>query len=81
MDPKPEKPLRLFVNPFALWTQFAFKTGEAMLASAHAAALRVNPPKVVAVLPAEGAPPAAAGKASSPARRKTRKTAKRKARR
>ena len=36
----PEKPPRLFVNPFTMWTQLALKTGEAMWASAHAAALR-----------------------------------------
>ena len=36
----PEKPPRLFVNPFTIWTQLALKAGEAMWASAHAAALR-----------------------------------------
>ena len=42
MDPESERPLRLFVNPFTMWTQLAFKTGEAMWASAHAAAVRAN---------------------------------------
>jgi hypothetical protein len=55
MDPQSEKPLRLFVNPFAIWTHLAFKTGEAMWASAHAAALRANGPKV-AVIPTADAP-------------------------
>jgi len=50
MDLHSEKPLRLFVNPFAIWTQLAFKTAEAMWASAHAATLRANAPRV-AVIP------------------------------
>jgi hypothetical protein len=54
-----EKRLRLFVNPFAIWTELAFKTGEAMLASAHVAALRANAPRLasVAVIPTVDAPP------------------------
>ena len=62
-----EKPLRLFVNPFTMWTQLALKTGEAMWASAHAAAVRAiaaanspapaNSPRV-AVIPTEEAPAA-----------------------
>lgn len=55
MDPYSEKSLRLFVNPFAIWTQLAFKTAEAMWASAHAAALRANSPRV-AVIPTADAP-------------------------
>lgn len=62
MDPGSEKPLRLFVNWFAIWTDLAFKTGEAMLVSAQAAALRANAavprasaPKV-AVVPTADAP-------------------------
>jgi hypothetical protein len=59
MEPESKKPLRLFVNPFAIWTDLAFKTAESMWASAHAAALRANAtnnaPKV-AVIPAAGAP-------------------------
>ncbi len=69
MDPKSEKPLRLFVNPFTIWTDLAFKTAEAMWASAHVAAMRANAPRV-AVIPTADAPPlkpqAAAGE---PARR------------
>jgi hypothetical protein len=64
MNPKSEKPLRLFVNPFTIWTQLAFKTGEAMLSSAHAAAVRANAPKV-AVIPTADAPPR---KAQAPVR-------------
>lgn len=66
MTPESEKPLRLFVNPFAVWTQLAFKTGEALLASAHAAAVQANSPKV-AVIPAADAP---APKASPPRKAK-----------
>jgi hypothetical protein len=58
MDPESERPLRLFVNPFMMWTQLALKTGEAMWASAHAAAVRANPaansPRV-AVIPTQPA--------------------------
>ncbi|HEV8109658.1 MAG TPA: hypothetical protein VGP97_19265 [Burkholderiales bacterium] len=57
-----DKPLRLFVNPFAIWTQFALKAGEAMWASAHAAAVRANAPRV-AVIPTADAP---APKAEAP---------------
>jgi hypothetical protein len=56
MDPKSDKPLRLFVNPFTIWSELALKTGEAMLASAHAAAVRAAAPKV-AVIPTADAPP------------------------
>jgi hypothetical protein len=57
MKQKSEKPLRLFVNPLAIWTNLAFKTGEAMLASAQAAAARTNALRV-AVIPTADAPPA-----------------------
>jgi hypothetical protein len=59
MDPESERPLRLFVNPFTMWTQLALKTGEAMWASAHAAAVRANAPMNsprVAVIPTADAP-------------------------
>lgn len=56
MDPESEKPLRLFVNPFTIWTDLAFKTAEAMWASAHAAAVQANAPRV-AVIPTADAPP------------------------
>ena len=55
MDSESQKPLRLFVNPFAIWSDLAFKTAEAMWASAHAAAVRANAPKV-AVIPTADAP-------------------------
>ncbi len=55
MEPESEKPLRLLVNPFTLWTNLAFKTGEALWASAHAAVVRANAPKV-AVIPTADAP-------------------------
>jgi hypothetical protein len=75
MNSKPEKPLRLFVNPFAIWTGLAFKTGEAMLASMHAAAARANAPRV-AVIVANDAPPA-----KPRSKTKTRGKAKRRAKR
>lgn len=59
MDPESERPLRLFVNPFTMWTQLALKTGAAMWASAHAAAVRANAPANsprVAVIPTADAP-------------------------
>ena len=63
MDPESEKPLRLFVNPFTIWTQLALKTQEAMWASAHAAAVRANSPRV-AVIPTADAPVRQASKAA-----------------
>lgn len=67
MDPKSDKPLRLFVNPFSLWSELALKTGEAMLASVHAAALGANRPKVGVVPTADApAPKVEAPKAQAP---------------
>jgi hypothetical protein len=69
MEPKSEKPLRLLVNPFTIWTDLAFKTAEAMWASAHAAAVRANSPRV-AVIPSADAPdPKAQAPAAQPAMR------------
>jgi hypothetical protein len=68
MDPKSGKPLRLF-NPFSIWTNFALKSGEAMLAAAQAAVARPKAPRV-AVLPSADAPPP---KKSRAARAKTSK--------
>ena len=85
MDPESEKPLRLLVNPFAIWTQLAFKTGEAMLATAHAAAVRANtPPNAttnanlprVAVIPTADAPPLKAPAPAAPPVRPARKASK-----
>lgn len=56
MDSQSEKPLRLFVNPFTIWTDLALKTGQAMWASAHAAALRSTIARGVAVIPTGDAP-------------------------
>ena len=56
MDSKSEKPLRLFVNPFTIWTDLAFKTGQAMWASVHAATLRSNTAAKVGVIPTADAP-------------------------
>jgi hypothetical protein len=68
MEPKSEKPLRMFVNPFAIWTSFAFKTAEAMWASAHAAAARSNALKVAVIPTADVPPPKAEAPAAQPVR-------------
>ena len=65
MDSETDK-LRLFVNPFAIWTDLALKTGQAMWATAHAAAVRSNGPRV-AVIPTADAPPEKARAAAEPA--------------
>src|SRR2546423_14505915 len=65
MDPKSDKPLRLFVNPFTIWSDLALKTGEAMLATVHAAALRANGARV-AVIPTADAPPMEAPRMEAP---------------
>ena len=62
MDPKQGKPSRLF-NPFAIWTDFALRSGQAMLERTQAAVARV-PPKV-AVIPSADAPPPKALRAKS----------------
>jgi hypothetical protein len=67
MNPKSEKPLRLFVNPFAIWTDLAFKTAHALWASAHAAAVRANTTANVAVIPTADAPRAEAQPPATPA--------------
>lgn len=51
MDRKSQKPLRLLLNPLTIWTDLALKTGQAMWASAHAAAARSTTPTKVAVIP------------------------------
>ena len=61
MDSKPAKPLRMFINPLASWADLAIKTGQAMIASAHAAAAQANARKV-AVIPTADAPKAAPAK-------------------
>jgi hypothetical protein len=92
MDSGSQKPLRLFANPFAIWTDLAFKTGEAMLvalipaadAPAHATAPRNAK---VAVIPTAEAPPKAkpASKAmrfkAARAKLRSKANAKRRARR
>jgi hypothetical protein len=37
MKPQPGRTQPMLFNPFTLWTDLALKTGEIMLASAHAA--------------------------------------------
>ena len=74
MDPKPGKAFRFF-NPFAIWTDFALKSGGAMLDAAQAAVARPKAPKV-AVLPSADAPARKAAPAKlSKSARKARKNA------
>jgi hypothetical protein len=80
MNPKSDKPLRLF-NPLAIWTDIALKSGGAMLEAAQAAITR---PKVrtVAVIPTEDAQqPKTAPAPLSKSARKARKNASSRARR
>ena len=81
MDPKSGKPTRIF-NPLAIWTNFALKSGTAMLDAAQAAVARRKVPKV-AVIPAEEATPrkAARGQPSRGKARTARKSAASRARR
>jgi len=84
MDPKSGKPLRPFVNPFTIWTNLALKTGEAMIASAHAVASEATARRV-AVIPTADAPALKAAPAKAPrkarAKPKVKAKAKAKARR
>jgi len=87
MDRKSEKPLRVFVNPFSIWNDLAFKTGQAIWASVHAAAVRSSTAPKVAVIPTADAPAPkvqeAAAKAVRPkaprAKRRSKANAKRRA--
>jgi hypothetical protein len=63
MKPQPGRMQPLLFNPFTMWTDIALKTGEIMLASAHAAerAAKVN------------GSPKSNGKTKRSAKRRTRK--------
>jgi hypothetical protein len=68
MKPQPGRMQPLLFNPFTMWTDIALKTGEIMLASAHAAerAAKVNgSPK--------SSSPKSNGKTKRSAKRRTRK--------
>ena len=67
MNSESERPLRLFFNPFTLWAELAFKTGQAMWISAHAAAARSNTAPKVAVIPTADTPSSNAQQAAKPA--------------
>jgi hypothetical protein len=71
-DPKSGKPLRLFVNPFAIWADLALKTGEAMIASAHAVASQAAARRV-AVIPTADAPAPKASPAKSRRKKRARR--------
>jgi hypothetical protein len=79
MEPKSGKPLRVF-NPLSIWTDFALRSGGAMLEAAQAAITRPKPK--VAVIRTEDAPPPKAVPAPlSKSARKARKNASSRARR
>jgi len=71
MDSKPERPLRLFVNPFAIWTDLALKAGQAMWSSYAAAARETTAPKI-AVIPTADAPAPVSHQKAKAARAKVR---------
>ena len=77
MNPKSEKPLRLF-NPFSIWTDIALKSGTAMLEAAQAAVTNTKSPKV-AVLPDADAASLKPRRAASKKRRASAKSAKKSA--
>lgn len=83
MNPKSEKPFRLF-NPFSIWTDIALKSGTAMLEAAQAAVTSAKSPKV-AVLPdadaASSKPLRAAGKKRRARAKSAKKSASSRARR
>jgi hypothetical protein len=79
MDPKSGKPLRLFVNPFAIWAHLAARSGEVMLESAQAAVAQAKALKV-GVIPNADEPPRKALRTKAP-RAKVRSKAKGKKRR
>ena len=79
MDPKSGNAFRFF-NPFAIWTELALKSGEAMLDVAEAAVARPKAPKVAVIPPVDApAPKSALPKAAPPklskSARKARKNA------
>jgi hypothetical protein len=83
MDSKPERPLRLFVNPFAIWTDLALKAGQAMWSSYAAAARETPAPNTpapnIAVIPTAEAPTPVSHRAAKAARAKVRHKTKAKA--
>ena len=58
MSQDSEKPLRLFVDPFAAWRQFALKTAEMIAASAYAGAAQASAVRVAVIDNRESARPA-----------------------
>lgn len=73
MDSKPDNPLRLFLNPFAFWTDLALRTGQAIWGAHAAGAEPDSPPKKVAVIPTADAPAANSRVAVLPAANAPRK--------
>jgi hypothetical protein len=73
MDPKSGKSPRLF-NPLSIWTDFALKSGAALLTAAQAAITRPTKPPKVAVIHSADAPSPRA-RAGRKAKRKSAKSA------
>lgn len=80
MNPKSEKPLRLF-NPFSIWTDIALKSGTAMLEAAQAAVTSAKSPKVAVLPDADAQPRQATGKKRRASARSAKKSASSRARR
>jgi hypothetical protein len=80
MSQDQEKPLRLFVDPFAAWRELAFKTAEMIAASAQAGVARASGVArgsstrvaVIGERPRAPAPKAAIGKKKPKKKHKTR---------
>jgi hypothetical protein len=73
MKPQPGRMQPLIFNPLTLWTDFALKTGEIMLASAHAVERTAKSSESVKGAVNSHRKPKANGKTKRSAKRRTRK--------
>lgn len=74
MSERQEKPVRLFVDPFAAWRELAFKTAEMIAASAQAGAAAAPGVRVAAI---DGRPPAPAARKAAKAPSEPARTSRR----
>lgn len=73
MSERSERPLRLFVDPFAAWRELAFKTAEMIAASAQAGAAGASPIRVAVIDERPPAPRAAMPASAKPGRARSSK--------
>lgn len=73
MKPQPGRMQPLLFNPFTMWTDMALKTGEIMLASAHAVERTAKSSALVDGAVKPHRKPKSNGKAKRSAKRRTRK--------